>query len=245
MKVIVLFFTLLAFADLKVPDLTGPVVDKAKLLSVNAEEKISSLIRAVNNTGKAQVSVLTLPDLDGETIEQASIKVVDKWKLGGEKSDNGVLILLAVKERAVRIEVGQGLEGDIPDALTKRIIEDFMVPQFKNGDFGAGIIIGVQHIAHLVGAKVSSSDEESQWRGGRKISIETYFYLLIFIIFFIGPYFTGRRGRKWRQGMAGYSNSWGSSGPSGWGSSSGWGGGSSSWGGGGGGFSGGGASGRW
>ena len=95
-----------------------------------------------------------LPKLEDETIESYSIKVVDEWKLGSKDKDNGVLLLVATLDRKVRIEVGRGLEGDLPDALAGRIIRAGIIPFFKQGQTGAGVLVGLSLIAESVGGEL-------------------------------------------------------------------------------------------
>ena len=105
-----------------VPRLTGPVVDRAGMLSAAAEGQIANALRRLHQQPDgAQIAVLTVPNLGDETIEQASIQVVDAWQLGSEAKDKGILLMIAQAERRIRIEVGQGLEGDLPDAYAKRM----------------------------------------------------------------------------------------------------------------------------
>jgi uncharacterized protein len=134
-----------------VPRLTGPVVDRAGMLSSAAERQIAGALRKLHQeAGGAQIAVLTVPDLGGETIEQASIQVADAWQLGSEAKDDGVLLMIAKAERRIRIEVGQGLEGDLPDAWAKRIIDESMTPLFRSGNVDQGILVGVYQIAQRV-----------------------------------------------------------------------------------------------
>jgi len=131
-----------------VPRLTGPVVDRAGMLSAAAERQLTgALQRLRQQPGGAQIAVLTVTELGDETIEQASIQVVDAWQLGDEAADNGILLMIAKAERRIRIEVGQGLEGDLPDAYAKRIIDEAMTPLFRSGNVDQGILVGVYQIA--------------------------------------------------------------------------------------------------
>jgi len=123
---------------LEVPPLTQPITDLAKIIDTQSTYQINSALYQVREQGIAQIAILTIPSLEDESLEGYSIKVVDKWKLGGEKSDNGLLILVALKERRMRIEVGQGLEGVMTDAMSGRIVSS-MKPYFKTGDYGEGL----------------------------------------------------------------------------------------------------------
>ncbi|HEY1079716.1 MAG TPA: TPM domain-containing protein, partial [Bdellovibrio sp.] len=136
----------LAQAEFKIPALTGPVIDEVGYLTRSDRQELMQLLYDFNRRGKAQMQVMILPDLQGLTIEQASIEIVDKLKLGDEKKDNGVLLLVSAQERALRIEVGQGLEGAIPDITAKRIISDQMIPLFRAKRFSSGIVVGVHEV---------------------------------------------------------------------------------------------------
>lgn len=221
-----------AQTEFKVPPLTGPVIDKVGYLTRSDRQELMQLLYDFNRRGKAQVQVLIVPDLQGIPIEQASIQIVDQWKLGSEKKDNGVLLLVAAKERALRIEVGQGLEGAIPDITAKRIISDQMIPLFRSQRFSAGVIVGVHEILRL--ADKEFADENNLQESSQRGDIPVWVIIAVLIVISILGRFGGGRGRYYHGGGGGF-------GGGGWSS----GGGGGGWSGGGGGFSGGGASGNW
>ncbi|MGB3545300.1 TPM domain-containing protein [Rubrivirga sp.] len=128
---------------LEVPPLTGRVVDLADVLSRTTEDALTAQLAVHEDSTSNQVVVLTIPSLDGQIVESYANKVHREWGLGLEGRDNGVLILIAVQDREVRIEVGYGLEGDLTDATSGSIIRDLIVPPFKDGDFDAGVLDGV------------------------------------------------------------------------------------------------------
>lgn len=140
------FFWLTLASAFEVPALTGPVVDRAGILSPNEQGQIAERLRAIKAQDGAQIQVLIIPSLEGEAIEQVSIQVFDKWKLGDEKKDDGVLFVMATGDRKLRIEVGQGLEGNIPDIIAKRIISEITRPIFKAGNYFAGIFLTTEAI---------------------------------------------------------------------------------------------------
>lgn len=140
------FLWLTVSSAFEVPALTGPVVDQAGLLSPNQSAQIAERLRSIRSQGGAQIQVLIIPSLQGEAIEQISIQVFDKWKLGEEKKDDGVLFVVAANDRKLRIEVGQGLEGNIPDIIAKRIISEITRPIFKAGNYFAGIFVTTEAI---------------------------------------------------------------------------------------------------
>jgi uncharacterized protein len=242
----------LAWAKFEVPQLTGPVVDAANILDSATIVKIEYWSRDVLAAGKAQIQVLTVSTLDGLPIEQAALQVVEKWKLGTAKADNGVLFMIAINDRQMRIEVGQGLEGDLPDVIAKRIIEDWVKPHFRNGDFNTGVTVAVEKIIEAAAPEVASrynfeSRTNHNYNYSRKTSnrskIDLFTFLLFFIIIILNMIFSVFF-RKNRRGNGSYwSNNLGGGGWSG--GSGGFGGGGGGWSGGGGGFSGGGASGSW
>lgn len=245
-----LFVATSAWAEFRVPPLTGPVVDEAGILSRQAEAVIESALRALYEKGGTQITVLTVRSLEGLTIEEASIRVVDQWQLGKRGADRGVLFLIALNERRMRIEVGRGLEGDLTDVESKRIIEDSVQPLFRAGDFDSGVIVGVYQIARKTDPGI---DLRPFLEGrARRVPTKTENELppavtFILILFFIFMLFAGRRNRRLRpRRMRGSWDTLGGYGGSSWGGRGGWGGGSGGgWRGGGGGFAGGGASGGW
>lgn len=142
---LVSFFVLSAWGY-DIPSLTGPVVDQAELLSRQESAQIAQRLHAYKAQSGEQIQVLIVPTLGGEAIEQVAIQVFDQWKLGDAKKDNGVLFLVAFNDRKLRIEVGQGLEGQIPDVIAKRIINDITRPLFKSQNFAAGVLLTVEAI---------------------------------------------------------------------------------------------------
>ena len=234
--------TLWAGSDFQVPRLLGPVVDQAELLSLEESKDLERMIRSFQQSGKAQVQVLTLNNLAGLSIEEASIRVVDAWKLGDQKRDDGVLIVVALQERALRIEVGQGLEGVLPDVLAKRIVADKMVPLFRRGLPGQGILLGTYEVLQTIDPQFRGRPEVGAPAPTRRQSwVKRYegLFILVFVIFMMLSNLF-RPFRRYTGGGLGRGG-WGGGGSFGGGGFGGGGGGA----GGGGGFSGGGASGNW
>lgn len=226
-----------AFANFEVPKLTGPVVDNAHIVNERDRQYLDQLIRRVYESSQVQMQVLTVDSLGGEAIEQASIAVTDKWKLGKKGDDKGVLLFVAVQDHKVRIEVGQGLEGDLPDILASRIIREVIVPAFKQGDMSGGVVAGVQNIAAIVAPDLGLNTHKKQMNGDNAVAIV---YILFILFTFIFGLFGRRRG-FWGGGPGFWGGGFGGGGFGG----GGFGGGGGGWSGGGGGFSGGGASGGW
>ncbi len=131
---------------LDVPPLTGPVVDLAQALPRDAAGSLANELHAHEAKTTNQVAVLILPSLEGELLEEYSHRVATTWKLGQKGTDNGVLLIVAIKDRKVRIEVGYGLEGALTDLRAARIIRDEIVPRLRAGDLPGGISAGVHAI---------------------------------------------------------------------------------------------------
>lgn len=258
--ILVLFVGLRSFAALAqgdtkpfvVPPMVGPVTDEAGVLSPRAVQKLSSVLIQLHDSGGSQIAVLTVPSLGDASIEEAGIKVTDQWKLGGKGKDNGVLLLIAPNDRKVRIEVGKGLEGELTDAYSRRIINQVITPAFKENDFDSGIVGGVVQIIAVTDPNFDLQSTGMQRRGrssGKSMSPMQGLGLLVLLIIFIIIAVIHRIlqffGLVPRSGF-GRSGSWIGGGLGGLGGGGfGGGGGGSSWGGGGGGFSGGGSSGQW
>lgn len=147
----VLFFAaLLATADVAVPPLQTRVTDLTATLSADQAAALEARLAAFEKRKGSQLAVLLVPSTQPETVEQYAIRVAEQWKLGRKGVDDGVLLLIAKDDRKLRIEVGRGLEGVLPDAYSKRIISGDIAPAFKRGDFNGGINAGVDRIIKLV-----------------------------------------------------------------------------------------------
>lgn len=230
-------FSLQAFG-LEVPKLSRRVTDLAGILSPSEEARLEENLMAFENETSNQIAVLIINSLDGESIEQYSIQVVDQWQLGTAQKDNGVLLLIAVQDRQVRIEVGYGLEGVLTDLISFQIIRNVIAPQFRNGNYYAGIDQGLRAIMMTTKNEYKGDPrQQKNYDVERGKSIASLVFMIIFILIFLCSGKKGRRNLLW---ALFFSNMFGGRG-GGWRSGGGFGGFS----GGGGGFGGGGASGRW
>ncbi|HID49716.1 MAG TPA: TPM domain-containing protein [Chromatiales bacterium] len=168
----------LPVSALEVPPLSGRVNDLAGLLSPEAAARIEAELAALEKEKGAQVALLAIPALEGEPLEDFSLRVAEQWKLGRKGMDDGVLLLVAKNDRKIRIEVGYGLEGAITDVAARRIIDHLMVPRFRKSDFEGGIEAAVKSIAGAIrgekGAIPTPPGEASP--GG----LETLFFLGFF-----------------------------------------------------------------
>jgi uncharacterized protein len=124
---------------LPLPPLDSPVVDTTGTLSAGQAQQLRQQALALQQRKGSQLQVLIVPSTQPETIEQYAVRAYSQWKLGREQADDGVLLVVAKDDRKVRIEVGYGLEGAIPDAIANRIIQEYLVPKFRAGDYAGGI----------------------------------------------------------------------------------------------------------
>lgn len=137
-------------ADVPVPALTGRVTDLTGTLSGAAVTRIEAKLAALEAKKGSQLAVLIVPSTQPEEIEQFGIRVADAWKLGRKGVDDGAILIVAKNDRRVRIEVGSGLEGAIPDAIANRIIDETVAPRFKTGDFDGGVEAGIDQMISVV-----------------------------------------------------------------------------------------------
>lgn len=222
------------------PALSGRVVDEAGLFDRAAKQQLTAQLEQFERDSSIQLVVVTLPDLQGYPIEDFGYQLGRHWGVGQKDKNNGVLLIVAQRERAVRIEVGYGLEGTLTDALSSNIINAVIVPQFKRGAFADGLAAGAQAImAALKGEYQPQPVAKSKSQRGAA-------GLFIFFIIFILMMLSGGRGRGgFLPGLltGGVIGGLGRGGFGGGGG--GFGGGGGGFGGGGGGFGGGGSSGGW
>jgi uncharacterized protein len=261
-----------AWAFVDVPKLSSRVTDLTATLNAEQTQALESKLAAFEAKKGSQIAVLIVPTTQPEDIAEFGIKVADLWRIGRKGVDDGLILIIAKNDRKLRIEVGYGLEGVIPDAIAKRIIAETITPYFKNGDFVGGIDAGVDQIMGLIeGEQLPAPVEQhtsQQNEGG--------FLFLLFGGLFAGSLLSSMFGRVAGGLMAGLGSAaiaslfmgfgiaaimigiivfflisarftggggWSNGGGGYYGGGSS--GGSSSWGGGGGGFGGGGASGSW
>ncbi len=134
----------------EIPSLTGRIVAEPGIFSKSFSERLESQLANHEKVTSNQIAILAISSLGGKILEDFSIRVAEKWALGTKQSDNGVLILLVVSDRKVRIEVGYGLEGILTDVYCKRVIRDIMIPEFKKGNFESGIEMGTNELIRVL-----------------------------------------------------------------------------------------------
>ncbi|HEX3525505.1 MAG TPA: TPM domain-containing protein [Thermoanaerobaculia bacterium] len=229
-----------ALADKPVPFLSGRVVDEAAMIPADTKRRIEDKLAATEQRTGNQVAVLTVDSLDGEPIEDYSVRVAQTWKLGQKGKDNGVLLVVAKQDRKIRIDVGYSLEPTLTDLETSRII-DLMRPDFQKGDFGIGIEHGVDAmLTALDGGEVPAPPAGQ--RQGKGVPGDLLTFIIVAVVFILLNLLVNR-GRSSRRPWGGGWGGFGGGGFGGGGFSGGGGGGGFS--GGGGSFGGGGASGSW
>lgn len=231
----------IAWAAPDFPQLTGRVVDNANLLDAATEQNLTDKLAALEAETTDQLVVVTLPSLQGYAIEDFGFQLGRHWGIGQKDKNNGALLIVAPKERKVRIEVGYGLEGTLTDALTRIVIDKAILPEFKSGDYSGGIEAGVRDLTTaLTQGKELILQREPQRSSKSLVAmhpIDLFFFFMI-IFFMVLIFIAALRGRTFFVASSGRG---GSSSSGGW-SSGGSGGGFS---GGGGSFGGGGSSGSW
>jgi len=226
----------IARADPPVPPLTGRVMDVARVLDPEAVGRLTAELESFERQKQIQLVIVTIPDLQGYTIEDWGLALGRGWGIGQKGKNNGVLLLVAPKDRQLRIEVGYGLEGDLPDAEANRIIQDQIIPRLRNGEMAAGIEAGAQTIITTLGGKISGAKVAPVSNlndGGGALAVPIVFFIFMVIILL-----NARRRRGPWGGYYPYGGGFGRGGFSSGGSSGGFSGGGGS-------FGGGGASGRW
>jgi uncharacterized protein len=191
-----------AQAQPEVPPLTGRVVDLADILSPQTEQLLTDLLAKQEEQTGNQIAVLTIPSLQGAVLEEYSIRVARAWALGTAQNDNGVLLLVAVEDRLMRIEVGLGLEGTLTDAGAGRIIANELRPRFRDGDFDGGVTAGVQAIVGVIDGTYTppetSEEMPSFWFGLAFLLVPSLFAVIgivlpgfarWFLFLFLMPFF--------------------------------------------------------
>ena len=166
---IMLFWGVVAGAQVPVPPLAGRVTDQTATLTGEQKSALEQTLRSFEARKGSQVAVLIVPTTSPETIEQYALRVAEQWKPGRKNVDDGALLVVAKDDRTLRIEVGYGLEGALTDAASKRIISEIIVPRFRQGDFYGGITAGVDRILRVIDGEPLPKPEERRPAGIRGI----------------------------------------------------------------------------
>jgi uncharacterized protein len=173
-------------AETPIPELKERITDLTGSLTTTDKETLDQRLRALEADKGAQIAILILESTLPETIEQTSIRVADQWKIGRKGIDDGVIVIIAKQDRTLRIEVGRGLEGVIPDAMAKRIIAEDMVPLLKEGNMAGALQKGVGSISHLIQGEVLPPPAESPSNPGEDTG--GVMMIVLFIGLFVGQF---------------------------------------------------------
>jgi uncharacterized protein len=179
-----LLLALPATGEVAIPPLSARVTDLTGTLSAPQIQSLDSRLRDFERAKGSQIAVLVVPTTEPESIEQYSIRVADAWKIGRARVDDGVILLVAKADRRLRIEVGYGLEGAIPDAIAKRIESEVIAPHFRVGDFYGGIAAGVDALMKSVAGE--SLPAPQPLFEGRHHPIDFQTILLLFVALVLG-----------------------------------------------------------
>lgn len=180
-----IIFSLQGIAEeLRLPSLTSPVMDLGNFLSEGEEKDLAQLAYEIHTHQGPQITILTVPDLQGYAIEDFSIRVAEKWQLGSKEKDNGLLVVLSKAERAVRIEVGNGIEGEITDYDSARFTREIFPEYFRRSQFHQGLRIFLEDVASRFNIKLSGQTGKYIRRSSRNNQMNVYIALFIGILAF-------------------------------------------------------------
>jgi uncharacterized protein len=192
-KIVFILFSILLLqnllvADIAFPKLTGRVVDNAGILTSNQKKTLTNILNAQEKETSNQIVILTLKSLDGNEIEDYGYQIGRYWKIGQKDKDNGVLLIVSMKEKKIRIEVGYGLEGSLTDARSHEIIEYKIKPYFKKGDYYKGILEGTNAIISSIKGEYKQ-EEHTSTSSGNVFPLFILYFMIIFIAPFIASFF--------------------------------------------------------
>jgi len=169
---------------LEVPPLKARVNDYAAILAPSTVSQLEGSLKAFETDQSTQIVVLTIPSLEGDSLEAFSMRVAEAWKIGQKGIDNGAILLIARNDRKLRIEVGYGLEGTLTDLTSGRIIRNIITPRFKEGNFDQGVIDGVSAMMAAVKGEFSATEVKEHNRASS--DLEGFFFAVLAVIFVIG-----------------------------------------------------------
>ncbi len=184
------------------PTLNEPIIDQANILSASEKQQISARILKLNEQAKAQIGVVIVPTTGQEDIFDFAMRVAEQWKLGSEKQDNGLLMVIAINDRRIQIATGYGLEGILPDIVASRIIRNNITPYFKQNQFAQGIDAGLAEIENILNmdpeiaaqAALELKERQAQALHEQQAKEKTFnTALFILIAGIIGSFVVGKR----------------------------------------------------
>lgn len=165
----------------KKPD--GYVTDRAGILPASAKAGLETVLRAFEEKTSNQIVVATFPSLEGSSLEDFSMRLAEAWKAGQKGRDNGIIFLIFPEDRKMRIEVGYGLEGVLPDALAGQIISGVVAPYFRKGDYSGGILAGTDAILKAAQGEFKGADPTAEWMGRRMKAFWVFFSIFFLMVF--------------------------------------------------------------
>src|SRR5882724_5361376 len=190
MRAIAAAALLLAFCavaeDASIPPLTGRVVDLNGTLSAEQKRGLEASLEAFEKRKGSQIAVLITGTTFPEPIESFAMRVAEAWKIGRKGVDDGIVVVIAKSDQAMRIEVGYGLEGAVPDAVAKRLIEELFIPRFREGDFYGGLRAGLDRLVRVIDGEPLPAPKQERGGGSEPRSIEAYFVLFMVIVITVG-----------------------------------------------------------
>ena len=175
-----------AAEDAPIPPLTGRVVDLNGALTVGQKRELEASLQAFQTRKGSQIAVLITGTTFPEPIEPFAIRVAEAWKIGRKGLDDGIVVVIAKSDRAMRIEVGYGLEGAVPDAVAKRLIEEEFIPKFREGDFYGGLRAGLDRLMRIIDGEPLPAPKQEGSGGSEPRGIEAYFVLFMAIVIAVG-----------------------------------------------------------
>lgn len=175
-----------AQTDAAIPPMTSPVVDTTGTLDAAQKQALEAQALALQQRKGSQLQILMVPTTQPETIEQYAVRVFEQWKIGRKGVDDGVLLVVAKDDKRVRIEAGYGLEGAIPDAIANRVIQEYLAPRFRTGDYAGGLADGSAALVKLIDGEVLPAPVSTH-RDARRSGGDGFTMALV-IGFFVGTF---------------------------------------------------------
>ena len=191
---LLLIFGLAQAEDAQIPTLSGRIVDEGGALSPAQKSELETKLREFEQRKGSQIAVLIVGTTFPETIEAYSIRVAESWKIGRKAVDDGVLVVVAKSDQTMRLEVGYGVEGAIPDAVAKRLIEETFVPRFREADIYGGLNDGIDRLIRVIDGEPLPEPAVAR-SGSNARSLETYFVLFLAVVFAVGGALRAMLGR--------------------------------------------------
>jgi uncharacterized protein len=192
-----------AAADVAVPPLKARVTDLTSTLSAQQRSVLEQTLAEFEHRKGAQVAVLMVPTTQPETVEQYAVRVEEAWRLGRKGVDDSVLLVVAKNDRRLKIEVGYGLEGALPDAIAKRIIEEDIVPRFRDGDFYGGVRAGTDRILRVIEGEALPPPRAEPSGNGASPGALQWLFMALFIAVVAAPIVSRIFGRLPGAGVTG------------------------------------------